>query len=321
MRHASELSRPLRGIYTGDENIPNQDMGAGSPALLDDFDTSLARTTPQGGLLKWIGNKQRFASRIVNYFPSTFGTYYEPFIGSGAVLATLAPKRAIASDSFRPLIEIWQRVRDDPETVKTWYAERFKYAQDGNYREQYESIKASYNASPNGADLLFLCRSCYGGVVRFRKADGFMSTPCGIHKPIKPSSFAKRVDDWHTRISNTSFDLIDYRSSMRFARRGDLVYCDPPYIFTQRILYGAQDFSFQDLITEIVACKRRGVLVVLSIDGNKRSGKERLDLDLPAGLFAREVFIAGGASMLKRFQSRGISLDREHVAERLLLTF
>jgi DNA adenine methylase len=108
---------------------------------------------------------------------------------------------------------------------------------------------------------------------------------------------------------------------MRFARRGDLVYCDPPYIFTQRILYGAQDFSFQDLITEIVACKRRGVLVVLSIDGNKRSGKERLDLDLPAGLFAREVFIAGGASMLKRFQSRGISLDREHVAERLLLTF
>ena len=38
----------------------------------------------------------------------------------------------------------------------------------------YEAIKASYNAAPNAADLLFLCRSCYGGVVRFRKADGHM---------------------------------------------------------------------------------------------------------------------------------------------------
>jgi DNA adenine methylase len=296
-------------------------MAIGSPVLLSDFDTTLARTSPQGGLLKWIGNKQRFASRIVNHFPPTFGTYYEPFIGSGAVLATLAPSHAIASDSFCPLIDIWQTLRDDPETVKLWYTERFKYSQTGDYRERYESIKASYNASPNAADLLFLCRSCYGGVVRFRKADGFMSTPCGIHRPIKPSSFAKRVDDWNARIQNTHFAVTDYKSSMRLAQRGDLVYCDPPYVFTQRILYGAQGFSFQDLLTEIAACKRRGALVALSIDGNKRSGRERLDLDLPKGLFAREIFIAGGASMLKRFQSRGASLDREHVAERLLLTF
>ncbi len=41
-------------------------------------------------LLKWIGNKQRFAHEIVSYFPRQFGTYYEPFLGSGAVLATLA---------------------------------------------------------------------------------------------------------------------------------------------------------------------------------------------------------------------------------------
>src|SRR4051812_44371316 len=41
-------------------------------------------------LLKWIGNKQRFAHEIVSYLPDEFGTYYEPFIGSGAVLATLS---------------------------------------------------------------------------------------------------------------------------------------------------------------------------------------------------------------------------------------
>ena len=59
-------------------------------------------------LLKWIGNKQRFAHEIISYFPKHFGTYYEPFIGSGAVLGTLGPERAVASDMLEPLIGIWQ---------------------------------------------------------------------------------------------------------------------------------------------------------------------------------------------------------------------
>ena len=29
-------------------------------------------------LLKWIGNKQRFAHEIISYFPRSFGQYYEP---------------------------------------------------------------------------------------------------------------------------------------------------------------------------------------------------------------------------------------------------
>src|SRR3989442_1542017 len=58
-------------------------------------------------LLKWIGNKQRFAHEIIQYFPPTFGTYFEPFLGSGAVLGTLVPQRAVASDALEPLVEIW----------------------------------------------------------------------------------------------------------------------------------------------------------------------------------------------------------------------
>ena len=42
-------------------------------------------------LLKWIGNKQRFAHEIASYFPTDVKTYYEPFLGSGAVLATMQP--------------------------------------------------------------------------------------------------------------------------------------------------------------------------------------------------------------------------------------
>lgn len=58
-------------------------------------------------LLKWIGNKQRFAHEIIEFFPERFGTYLEPFLGSGAVLGTLAPKRAVGADILEPLVEIW----------------------------------------------------------------------------------------------------------------------------------------------------------------------------------------------------------------------
>ena len=44
-------------------------------------------------LLKWVGNKQRFANEIISYFPVGFNRYIEPFLGSGAVLATLSPAK------------------------------------------------------------------------------------------------------------------------------------------------------------------------------------------------------------------------------------
>jgi DNA adenine methylase len=273
-------------------------------------------------LLKWIGNKQRFAHEIVALFPNDIGRYFEPFIGSGAVLATLAPVDALGSDNFLPLIEIWSMLHRDPVTLKAWYAERwhrFKSAKDKV--SGYESIKASYNSKPNGADLLFLCRSCYGGVVRFRQSDGYMSTPCGIHDPISPESFGLRVDDWHHRTAGADFVRLHYEQAMDMAKEGDLIYCDPPYSHTQSILYGAQAFDLSNLMRVIDRCKKRGVFVALSIDGTKKSGKTDCKLPIPEGLFEREVFLNCGRSMLRRFQMNGQSLEEELVADRLLLTY
>jgi DNA adenine methylase len=272
-------------------------------------------------LLKWIGNKQRFAHEIISYFPAQFGTYFEPFLGSGSVLATLSPKHAIASDVFRPLIEIWQCLHRDPDQLTEWYSSSWREYMDGERVEQYEKIKARYNANPSGSDLVFLCRACYGGVVRFRKADGYMSTPCGVHKPISPESFRRRVHDWNWRTVGTEFLLSDYRDVMARAKPGDMVYCDPPYTHTQAILYGAQDFALEDLLEHIHACKKRGVFVALSIDGSKKSGSLICDLPEVEGLFEREAFVNCGRSMLRRFQMNGETLEGEVVADRLLLTY
>lgn len=276
---------------------------------------------PKTQLLKWIGNKQKFAKEITSFFPIDYKSYFEPFLGSGAILSTVSPTNGYASDNFRPLIEIWKTLKNDPEQLIEWYRSRRDLIKENNKEIVYEQIKENFNRNHNGADFLFLSRSCYGGVIRFRKSDGYMSTPCGTHTPINVESFKKRVYEWYNRINNTYFECIDYKKAFDLVRSGDLVYCDPPYNNSQNILYGAQDFNFYELIDEIENAKARGAKIALSIDGSKKSGNLLYELNLPQNLFEREVFIKLGGSMLKRFQIGGSILENEDVVDRLLLTY
>jgi DNA adenine methylase len=212
-------------------------------------------------------------------------------------------------------------LRDDKEALKRSYADRYALIAALGKRQAYARVLASYNDRPNGADLVFLCRACYGGVVRFRRRDGHMSTPVGVHDPITPESFARRVEAWHPRTRGTEFRHLDFAAAISLAGRGDVVYCDPPYRDAQTILYGAQSFSLGQLFESIAACKTRGARVALSIDGTKFSGRKLCDVPLPRGLFAREEFIPIGRSMLKRFQMDGKSLEAHEVRDRLLLTY
>lgn len=272
-------------------------------------------------LLKWVGNKQRFADEIISYFPTAFNSFYEPFMGSGAIIASLAPRRGIGADGFKPLADLWQQFEKNHLFLETWYEQRWNFYHQGDPKKQYETIKARYNKKPNPADLLFLSRSCYGGVIRFRKTDGFMSTPVGPHKPIHPNSFKSRLTTWKHRLSGCRFIHSDYRKTMKLAEKGDLVYCDPPYSDSQKILYGAQSFNLDDLFDQIAECKDRGVFVALSIDGSKKSGRHLCNLRIPKGIFTRQLKINCGRSMLKRFQMQGQTLEKEVVADRLLLTY
>lgn len=272
-------------------------------------------------LLKWVGNKQKQADTIITYFPKRIDRYFEPFLGSGGVLGVLAPRSAIASDTFGPLVQIWQTLHADKELLKQHYAQRHALIVELGKKQAYEQVLSNYNMQPNGADLVFLCRACYGGVVRFRKNDGHMSTPCGAHDPVSPESFAKRVDIWFARTQGAEFLHLDFAEAMGLAKAGDLVYCDPPYADSQAILYGAQAFSLERLFDSIAACKSQGAKVALSIDGTKFSGRKLCDVPVPPGLFEREEFVSVGRSMLRRFQMDGQSLEEHEVSDRLLLTY
>lgn len=277
---------------------------------------------PPPQLLKWVGNKQRVAAQIVQYFPQTFGTYFEPFLGSGAVLGAVAPASGEASDVLEPLIEIWQSVVDDPEgLVDSYNRYRSQLDEGRDKKEVYESALSEFNRSRRGSEFVYLSRACYGGVIRFRQADGYMSTPVGAHTPISTDSFRKRVYEWRDRLFGTTFSCRSYEASFEIAKPGDLIYCDPPYVDSQKILYGAQRFVLEELFEHIQGAKERGVCVALSIDGSKRSGLKRVMLDIPSGLFEAEVDVSVGASMLRRFQLDGQNMAGEHVTDRLLLTY
>jgi DNA adenine methylase len=279
----------------------------------------LPRIRPKGQLLKWIGNKHKYAHAITSYFPTEYNTYFEPFVGTGAILATVEPEVAIAGDNNQHLIAFWLLVQSEPASLMKYY--RKTITRFNRHRQAvFDEIKAKYNVDPNPYDLLIISRTCYGGVMRFTR-DGKISTPIGPHKPIDPDTFESRLIEWRERVRHVRFKHQSFSETMSLSGRGDLIYCDPPYVDTQSILYGAQNFVFSELIQEIESCKKRGAQIALSIDGTKKSGSKPIALDIPTGLFERQIYLDCGSSMLRRFQSNGSRMVGEDVHDRLLLTW
>lgn len=281
-------------------------------------------------LLKWIGNKQRFAETIISYMPEHFHNYYEPFLGSGAVMAQLLYQNrttglpvfehSYASDILPFLIDIFNMVKDNPKQVKEYYATEIT-GYYSNPADKYDEIRDRFNQNHNALDFCLLSRTCYSGIIRFRKADGYMSTPKGPHKPISPDAFSKRVDLWHEIISTSSFSTMSFDKCMDQTQEKDLIYCDPPYTHSQGIIYGAQTFSIGELFKKIADCKSRGVYVMLSINGTRESNKKDISITPPDGLFEREISINCGTSMIDRLQNAGQTMANEIVYDKLLLTW
>lgn len=281
-------------------------------------------------LLKWIGNKQRFAETIISYMPYSFNNYYEPFLGSGAVMAELLyadstmlfPRfeQAYGSDILPFLIEIFNITKEDPKAIVDHYRKEISEYYQAPLKK-YDEIRDRFNASHNPYDFVLLSRTCYSGVIRFRKADGYMSTPRGPHKPISPEAFETRIMFWHNLLQKASFSCESYTESMKRPKEGDVVYCDPPYTHSQSIIYGAQDFNIDTLWKMIAECKERGAKVMLSINGMRDSKKKDISVTPPDGLFERKLFVNCGTSMIDRLQNTGKKMKDKKVDDQLLLTW
>lgn len=67
--------------------------------------------------MKWVGGKRQLLSEIEMMMPVSYNTYYEPFVGGGALLFDIAPEKAVIGDMNATLIGTYRSIRDDKEAL------------------------------------------------------------------------------------------------------------------------------------------------------------------------------------------------------------
>lgn len=181
--------------------------------------------------LKWAGGKRQLLRDINKYIPQKITTYYEPFLGGGAVLFHLQPKKAVVNDFNKELINVYIVIRDNVEELiedlkkhknkpEYFYAIRQLDRSPG-----YDEISNTERASR----IIYLNKTCYNGLFRVNK-NGEFNAPFGRYKnpnivnDIVLRAVSKYLNTNNIRILNT-----DFQEALKGARKGAFVYFDPPY--------------------------------------------------------------------------------------------
>jgi DNA adenine methylase len=276
-------------------------------------------------LIKWTGSKRSQAEKITSLFPR-YDRYFEPFLGGGAVLFLAAHPRSVASDVYQPLVDLWRLVRDDPQTVIDTYTEQWKelnaeldsvdlstMTRGNGIPLTYYKIRSAFNAEPNPLDLNFLLRTCVNGIVRFNDQGGFNNSFHLSRRGMNPSRFVKIVHAWHPVLHSVEINCSDYKEILDKARKGDVVYLDPPYAGTRQRYAGLLDPN--ELFAELDKLNQRDVSWLLSYDGKR--GEKDLTYDVPKDIFKRRIYIHSGNSAVNKVLNGPV----ESVEEALYLNY
>lgn len=220
--------------------------------------------------MKWAGGKAQLLSQMEPFFPKDFRTYFEPFLGGGAVFFHLRPVAAVLSDSNPELINAFAMVRDDPEGLMEELDFHFPRRKEEQY---FYAVRAQDPAalSPvqRAARTIFLNKTCFNGLYRVN-SDGRFNVPWGGYK--NPTLYNREnLLAANALLKGRKLLLSDYRKACARAKVGDFVYLDPPYHplseTSQFTGYTKEDFGSRQQRQLAETCRRmdkRGVLFMLS---------------------------------------------------------
>lgn len=228
-------------------------------------------------IIKWAGGKRKFALQIANFLGAVEGTYYEPFLGGGAMLLHIAPKHAVCSDINPELINFYNVVKNDVgsliELLKTEFipnhSKAYYYQVRGWDRET--DTYSLLDPVRKAARFIYLNKTCYNGLWRVNKV-GMNNVPFGRYKrpTILLEDDLKEVAKYFQECDICFYEC-DYKQLINTAKRGDTVYLDPPYDIeigqSEFVSYTASGFSRKDqedlkrLCDELI---ERGVKVGIS---------------------------------------------------------
>ena len=214
--------------------------------------------------LKWAGGKRWLSEALASVVEPCRGTYFEPFLGSGAVYFHHLPARAILSDTNSELIECYEAIKFEPKAVQRELA---KLAQK-DPGDSYYDIRSSKPRSraKRAARFLYLNRTCWNGLYRVN-LKGEFNVPRGTKTQILLPS--DNFTATSAALANAELLSADFEVMIDRAGAGDVIFADPPYTVAHNlngfVKYNQQIFSWSDQIRLAEALGRaamRGATVI-----------------------------------------------------------
>ncbi len=176
--------------------------------------------------LKWAGGKSHLLPLLLKCVPVTFGTYFEPFLGGGAVYFGLRPQNAVLGDSNDDLIHCYKTVRDHPKELIAHLAS-LTVNEDEYYRIRAINPEALPDVARAGR-FIYLNKTCFNGLYRVNRKGAF-NTPFGRYTSVTLADSAN-LKAVSRALKSAELRCEDYSAVLKSAAPGDLVYLDPPYL-------------------------------------------------------------------------------------------
>ena len=227
--------------------------------------------------MKWAGGKRRLARELLAHIaqlPASYGTYFEPMVGAGALFFALRPKAAELSDINPEIVNVFNVLRDQPGALVAYlrYHHQQKHSRKHYYRvRDADRDSGFWTWSPleRAARLLYLNKTCFNGLYRVNSRGEF-NVPMGRYTNPRIVDEEQLYAAAHM-LQGVPIAERSFESVLERAQKGDLVYFDPPYFPLNKTssftTYSSSGFELTDHVRLRDVCSeltKRGVYVMVS---------------------------------------------------------
>lgn len=182
-------------------------------------------------VLKWVGGKRQLIAQITELLPSSYATYYEPFIGGGAVFFHLQHKKVVINDFNSELVNVYKTIQSDVEGL---IEDLKKHKNESDYFYEIRALDRSdgFDKLTNvekASRIIYLNKTCFNGLYRVNSSGEF-NTPFGRYKnPNIVNEITLRAVHKYLTTNNITILNQDFETIFDNIKKNDFVYLDPPY--------------------------------------------------------------------------------------------
>lgn len=185
--------------------------------------------------VKWAGGKGQLLDRILPLLPKEFGRYYEPFVGGGAVLFSLAPSKFTVNDHNTELVSVY-RCLQKPDLTEKLMSE-LRRLEEAHSEEHFYEVRGmdrlpGFGGLPvwvRAVRMVYLNKACFNGRYRVN-SKGFFNVPSGKKEKVVCAD-ERNLKEIAEYFQKSDMKLLngDWSKAVEDAEAGDFVYFDPPY--------------------------------------------------------------------------------------------